>query len=98
VPARPTRSSELRIDAAALPRSQELGRLLAGALRPHAGLAAAVAVGRGVLDDPGVMRDLWLVPLRDFVALAVWVVSFLGDEVEWRAMRFRVRDGKLEKI
>ena len=61
-------------------------------------LAAAVAVGRGVLDDPGVMRDLWLVPLRDFVALAVWVVSFLGDEVEWRAMRFRVRDGKLEKI
>ena len=61
-------------------------------------LAAAAAVGRGVLEDPFVVRDLWLIPLRDFAALAVWVASFLGDEVEWREMRFRVRDGKLEKI
>jgi ceramide glucosyltransferase len=61
-------------------------------------LAAAVAIGRGVLEDPGVLRDLWLVPMRDFTALAVWVASFAGDEVEWRGMRFRVRDGKLEKL
>jgi len=61
-------------------------------------LAAAVAIGRGVLDDPGVIRDLWLVPLRDFVALVVWVVSFLGDQVEWRGLKFRVRDGKLQKL
>jgi len=51
-----------------------------------------------VLDDPGVIRDLWLVPLRDFVALVVWVVSFLGDQVEWRGLKFRVRDGKLQKL
>ncbi len=61
-------------------------------------LASAVVVGRGVLHDPQVLRDLWLVPLRDLVALAVWVVSFFGNEVEWRGQRFRLRGGKLETI
>ncbi len=60
-------------------------------------IVAAFAIGRGVLADPGVPRDLWLLPLRDFVALAVWIASFASDEVEWRGMKFRVRDGKLEK-
>jgi len=59
---------------------------------------AALLVGRGVLADKNVIRDLWLVPLRDFVALAVWVASFAGDEVKWRGMKFRVRKGKLERV
>ncbi|HZL68567.1 MAG TPA: bacteriohopanetetrol glucosamine biosynthesis glycosyltransferase HpnI [Candidatus Limnocylindrales bacterium] len=59
---------------------------------------SAVVVGRGVLDDPQVLRDLWLLPLRDVVALAIWLVSYFGDEVEWRGLRFRLRDGKLERI
>jgi ceramide glucosyltransferase len=59
---------------------------------------AAVAIGRGVLDDPSVLRDLWLLPVRDFAALAVWVASFAGHEIEWRGLKFRVRDGKLEKV
>jgi ceramide glucosyltransferase len=61
-------------------------------------VSAAVAIGRGVLDDPSVLRNLWLLPLRDFVALAVWLVSFTGNEIEWRGLKFRVRDGKLEKV
>jgi ceramide glucosyltransferase len=61
-------------------------------------VAAAVAIGRGVLSDPGVARDLWLLPLRDFAALAVWIASFAGDEIEWRGLKFRVRDGKLERM
>jgi ceramide glucosyltransferase len=60
-------------------------------------MASAVGVGRGVLDDPQVTRDLWLVPLRDLVALAVWIVSYAGNEVEWRGQRFKLRDGKLER-
>ena len=60
-------------------------------------LAAVVAIGRGVLNDPNVLRDLWMVPARDFAALAVWLVSLAGNEVEWRGMKYRVRDGKLEK-
>ena len=59
---------------------------------------AAAAIGRGALRDPNVLRDLWLVPVRDFAALAVWVASFAGNEVEWRGMRFRVSNGKLEKV
>jgi ceramide glucosyltransferase len=61
-------------------------------------LTSAVVVGRGVLADPQVLRDLWLLPLRDLVALAVWLVSYFGDEVEWRGMRFRLHHGKLERI
>lgn len=59
---------------------------------------AAIKVGRGVLHDPQVMRDLWLVPMRDFVALAVWIWSYAGNTVQWRGLRFRLRNGKLEKI
>jgi ceramide glucosyltransferase len=59
---------------------------------------AAVTIGRSVLDDPSVLRDLWLLPLRDFLALGVWVASFTGNEIEWRGMKFRVRKGKLEQV
>src|SRR5271165_5733371 len=61
-------------------------------------LVAAVVIGRGVLEDPCLLRDLWLLPVRDFVALAVWVASFAGNEIEWRGLKFRVRDGKLERV
>src|SRR5215831_11667823 len=43
-------------------------------------ILADVAIGRGVLRDPDVMRGLWLLPLRDFVALAVWIASFAGNQ------------------
>jgi len=61
-------------------------------------LASALTVGRGVLGDPRVVRDLWLVPIRDAVALAVWITSYTGNEIEWRGLRFKLRKGKLEKI
>ena len=61
-------------------------------------ITAALVIGRRVLVDPGVVRDLWLLPLRDFVALAVWFASFAGNQIEWRGLKFRVRDGKLEKV
>ena len=59
--------------------------------------ASAIVIGRGVLEDEYVGRDLWLVPVRDFVALAVWIASFFGNTVEWRGERFKLRKGKLEK-
>jgi ceramide glucosyltransferase len=61
-------------------------------------MASAVVVGGSVMKDPQVLRDLWLVPLRDLMALAVWIVSFAGNKVEWRGQRFKLRGGKLEKI
>jgi ceramide glucosyltransferase len=41
---------------------------------------------------------LWLLPLRDVVAVLVWIASFAGSTVEWRGERFRLRAGKLEKL
>ena len=61
-------------------------------------IIAAVVIGRGVLDDPSVLRNLWMLPLRDFAALAVWLASFAGNEIEWRGLKFRVQDGKLERV
>ncbi|MGA2904052.1 MAG: bacteriohopanetetrol glucosamine biosynthesis glycosyltransferase HpnI [Candidatus Korobacteraceae bacterium] len=60
--------------------------------------ASALIVGCGVLKDRRVARDLWLLPLRDFVALLIWIASFAGNEVEWRGLRFRLRKGKLERV
>ena len=59
--------------------------------------ASALAVGRGVLRDPRGVRDLWLLPLRDLIALLIWLTSFAGRTVEWRGMRFKLRRGKLER-
>ena len=60
-------------------------------------VAAAVAIGRGVLVDPDALRELWLLPLRDCAALALWLASFAGNEIEWRGLKFKLRDGKLER-
>ena len=60
-------------------------------------VSVALAVGVGVLGDRQVMRDLWLLPVRDFAAMWVWVWSFASNEVEWRGERFLLRDGKLER-
>jgi ceramide glucosyltransferase len=60
--------------------------------------ALALAVGVGVLNDPQVLRDLWLLLPRDVVALGLWIWSFAGDTVSWRGQRFALKDGKLNRI
>ncbi len=57
--------------------------------------AMALSIGVGVLGDRATLRDLWLLPLRDVVALVVWFWSFADDAVVWRGERFHVRGGKL---
>jgi ceramide glucosyltransferase len=66
------------------------------AITAAARFTSAIVVGKGVLNDLQVLPYLWLVPLRDFVALAVWIVSYCGDTVVWRGVRFRLKKGKLE--
>jgi len=60
-------------------------------------LGAAMQVGAGVLGDRQVVRDLWLLPLRDLVGFGVWVWSFASHEIEWRGERFVLKDGRLVK-
>jgi ceramide glucosyltransferase len=61
-------------------------------------LAVAVVVGRCVLQDRRVLKDAWLIPLRDLLAVAVWVVSLGGHTVSWRGDRFTLKDGKLTRV
>lgn len=42
------------------------------------------------LRDRSLARWFWLVPVRDLLTFGIWLVSFIGDEIEWRGARFRV--------
>jgi ceramide glucosyltransferase len=35
------------------------------------------------------------VPIKDLLNAAVWLMAFLGNTVEWRGRRYRVRRGGL---
>ena len=61
-------------------------------------VAVALSVGVGVLRDGQVLRDLWLLPLRDCFGLIFWAWSFAGDTVVWRGERFRLLNGRLERV
>ena len=61
-------------------------------------LLVAMAVGGKVLRDRQVLKFAWLIPLRDLLAVAVWVASFAGRTVTWRGDRFILKNGKLTRI
>jgi len=61
-------------------------------------LAAALTVGRGVLRDAYLLSNLWLLPIRDLVAFAVWLASFAGHTVVWRGDRFELKKGRLIRL
>ena len=61
-------------------------------------LAVALVVGKSVLRDVHLSKLLWLLPVRDLVAVAVWVASFAGNTVTWRGDRFRLRKGRLIRV
>ena len=58
-------------------------------------VAVALSVGVGVLRDGQVLRDLYLLPLRDFFGLGFWAWSFAGDTVVWRGELFHLRNGRI---
>ena len=39
-----------------------------------------------------------MLPLRDLVALLVWIASLAGHNVVWRGDSFMLKDGKLVRI
>ena len=61
-------------------------------------MALAMTVGAEVLGDRQVLPGLWLLPLRDVVAMGLWAAGFAGNTIVWRGERFALKDGKLEKI
>ena len=67
-------------------------RLLVGYLVLRLGTAAWFHVKVGESDP----KDLWLLPVRDLLAVGIWAAAFLGNTVTWRGESFQVtREGKL---
>lgn len=60
-------------------------------------LAMAMTVGAEVLGDRQVLATLWLLPLRDLVAMGLWVAGFAGHTIVWRGERFVLKGGRLQK-
>lgn len=60
--------------------------------------ALALAAGVGILGDAQVLRDLWLLPLRDACGLFFWLWSYAGNTVIWRGERFRLHHGHLTRL
>ncbi len=58
-------------------------------------LIVAAATGRSILQDRKLFSQLWLLPLRDLLAPALWFASFLGHTISWRGDVFTLRKGKL---
>jgi ceramide glucosyltransferase len=80
--------------------------LCAGGAAWSLALLATVAVVRfasgyllcgPILNDLQTLGDLWLIPARDVVGLAIWFASFGGDTIVWRGERFHLKDGRLTR-
>jgi len=61
-------------------------------------VAVALQVGQRVLSDRQLLGQLWLLPLRDLIAVAVWMASLAGHTVTWRGDRFKLKNGRLIRI
>ena len=60
-------------------------------------VAVALSVGVGILRDGQVLRDFWLLIVRDFFGLFFWVWSYASDTIVWRGERLRLHDGRLTR-
>jgi ceramide glucosyltransferase len=68
--------------------------LFGGALIARAVMASVTA--RLVLDDTPTIRSLWLVPVRDFLAVVIWFGGLFGKKIKWRGESFTLEQGKLK--
>lgn len=59
---------------------------------------AGVIVAR-VLKLPELVRDVWMVPMKDLIMAAIWAASLAGNTVEWGGRRFTVaHDGVMHEV
>jgi len=71
--------------------------ILAGVIGVRIGTSALMI--RHVLKLPELMRDAWMVPLKDLMAAMILLASLTGNEVVWSGQRFKSgRDGVLRAV
>jgi ceramide glucosyltransferase len=56
---------------------------------------AAVVAGSTAMGDILVLKQIWLLPLRDAFAFIVWLASFFPQRIHWRDREFYVRNKRL---
>lgn len=62
-------------------------------------LSVTTCFSRLFIKDALLPRWGWLLPLRDLLAFATWLLAFLGNRVNWRGHCFLVQpDGKLKEL
>ncbi len=50
-------------------------------------MALAMTVGAEVLGDRQTLPGLWLLPLRDLIAMGLWAAGYAGSTIVWRGER-----------
>jgi ceramide glucosyltransferase len=60
--------------------------------------AVALVLALRVLGDRQILRDWWLVPIRELVAVAVWIGSYTGRTITWRGRKFVLWEKKLKPV
>ena len=60
--------------------------------------AVGLTVSRAVLQDEDAVEQLWLLPVRDLLAVAIWIASFAGHTITWRGDRFELKNGRLKRV
>ena len=62
-------------------------------------IGTSAMIMRHVLKLPDLVRDCWMVPLKDLFAAGIWLTSLFGSEVTWAGQRFRIsRDGTMRAV
>ena len=61
-------------------------------------VSVALTVGVGILRDGQVLRDIWLLPLRDCFGLLFWAWSFASHSVMWRGEEFELENGRIARV
>ncbi len=50
-----------------------------------------------VLRDREFVRWFWLLPVRDFLAVLIWLGGLVGSKIVWRGEVFHLKNGKLTR-
>jgi len=61
-------------------------------------MAMAWVVGVWGVRDDVLRRKFWLVPLRDLLHFAVWLLSFVSNRVTWGGHDFTIQNGQMKEL
>lgn len=61
-------------------------------------IAMMEVIGKSGLNQPGVYKKLWLLPMWDLLATCIWLASFTRNSIRWRDGYYYIRNGELVPV